>query len=349
LTFTDPDDPAAGFSGTVLEPGGTPSPNATVRGISGTGRGGGIFFAASDETGRFESGRARSDLPETFQVAAVNGGRTGIVTTVAGQPEATVQLQPAATLNGHLTSGPVDQFRVDLSIASTSPFGSGQGSGQSLQFTGDHFQLREVPGTAVHVGVSTQDGRSASQDVTLAPGGTADIEVPLQPLSTVSGKLLDSVTQLPVGQVTIFVDQLSQNGSPTASAPDGTFTLQASSGSHKLRGFAPNYQQLAQTFTAEAGQPVQLGTVAMVRQTAPSGTIGVTLRGTPPVVSQVIAQSPAELAGLHVGDQIAAIDGQAVTSVTDATARIPGAPGTVVSLTIVRSGSTLTIAVTRAS
>jgi hypothetical protein len=349
LLFTDADDPSAGFSGLVLEPGGAPSPGTFVRGTIGGGRGGFLFGTTTDENGRFQSGRARGDLPEAFQIVAVNGGRTGVAAAVAGQAEATVQLQPGGTLNGHLSSGAVDQFRVDLAISPSSPLaGGGPGSAQSLQFTGDRFQLRDVPGTSVHVVVTTQDGRSAAQDATLAPGGEADIEVPLQPLATVTGRVVDSVTQAPISGVMLFADQPGQRG-PTTTGADGSFTLQVAAGEHALRYFVQGYQSLSQDFTAQAGQPVALGAVPMQRQSAQAGTIGVTLRGSPAVIAQVIPQSPADMAGLHVGDQIAAVDGQPVTGVNDASARIAGAPGTPVSLTIVRSGSSLTISVTRAT
>jgi hypothetical protein len=348
LVYTDPSDPTAGFSGTVLEPGGAPSPGAFVRGRTGTGPGGFLFMTTSDESGRFDSGRAQGDLPATFQVLAINGGRTASVTVTAAQPDAVVQLQPGATLNGHLASGPVDQFRVDLSLGQASFFGgAGPLAGQSLQFSGDHFTMSDVPGTAVQVVVTTQDGRSASQDVTLTPGGSADVEIPLQPLATVSGKVVDAATQAPVSGAMIFVDRPGPTSSATTGA-DGSFSIQASSGAHTLRGFAQGYQGLTQQFTAQGGAPVQLGTLTIARQAAQSGTIGVTLRGAPPVVVSIIAQSPADVAGLHVGDQIAAVDGQAVTGVTDATARITGAPGTPVTLTVLRSGVTMSVTVTRA-
>jgi hypothetical protein len=347
LVYTDPDEPTGGFSGTVLEPGGTPSPGAFVRGTQASARAG-MVFGTTDESGRFDSGRARSDLPDTFQVVALNGGRTGVAAVASGQAEVVVQLQPGGTLNGHLASGPVDQFRVDLGIAQSSTLGGGLAAGQSLQFTGDRFTLHDVPGTTVHVVVTTQDGRSASQDVTLAPGGTADVEIPLQPLATVTGRLVDSVTQAPVSGAMLFVDQASRANGPASTGADGSFSLQTPSGAHTLRGFAQGYQGLSQPFTAQAGTPVQLGVVPMVRQSAPPGTIGAFLSGTPPVIASVIAQSPADAAGLHVGDQVAAVDGQAVASVSDAMARITGAPGTPVVLTLVRSGSSMTVTVTRA-
>jgi len=349
LVYADADDPAAGFSGVVLEPGGTPSPGAFVRGITGSGRGGFLFGAMTDESGRFQSGEARGDLPDTFQVVAINGGRTGVAEAAQGQAQATVQLQPGGIIEGHLVSGPVDQFRVDLTLAQGNPLGSGGAFGaQSLQFTGDRFTLHDVPGTNVHLVVTTQDGRSASQDVALSPGGQADVEVPLEPLSTVTGRMVNSVTQTPISGATVFFDQPRGITPPASSGIDGSFTLQVPSGEHTLRAFAPSYQGLAQSFTAEAGAPVALGNVAMTRQKAAPGTIGILLRGSPPVISFVVPQGPADLAGLHVGDQVVAIDGQPVATLDDANLKIAGKPGTQVTLTLLRSGSTMTIPVTRA-
>ncbi|HEY2031917.1 MAG TPA: carboxypeptidase-like regulatory domain-containing protein, partial [Myxococcales bacterium] len=215
LVYADADDPSAGFSGVVLEPGGTPSPGAFVRGTSGSGRGGFVFGAMTDESGRFQSNEARGDLPDTFQVVGINGGRTGIAQVAEGQAQVTVQLQPGGVINGHLVSGPVDQFRVDLTLAQGSALGGGGPSAaQSLQFSGDRFSLHDVPGTKVHVTVTTQDGRSAAQDVSLSPGGEADIEVPLEPLSTVTGRLTDSVTQSPISGGTVFLDQPRGTSAP---------------------------------------------------------------------------------------------------------------------------------------
>jgi C-terminal processing protease CtpA/Prc len=55
-------------------------------------------------------------------------------------------------------------------------------------------------------------------------------------------------------------------------------------------------------------------------------------------VSFVFPDGPAANAGMQVGDQLVQIDGKPVGTLADARARLPGHPGSVVSVTIVRNG-----------
>jgi carboxyl-terminal processing protease len=66
--------------------------------------------------------------------------------------------------------------------------------------------------------------------------------------------------------------------------------------------------------------------------------IGVELAGIPPLVTEVVATSPAERAGVRVGDRIIAIDGEDVTSQGPAGAyeRLNGDEGTVVVVAVER-------------
>ncbi|MCA1827280.1 MAG: carboxypeptidase regulatory-like domain-containing protein, partial [Myxococcales bacterium] len=342
LVYVDPSD-TTGFSGTVLEPDGTPSPGAFVR-ANTEGAGRNMAFAVNtDESGRFQSGRLRADLPDSFSVVAINGARTGTAAVAPSQTEVTVALQPAATLRGHLATGPVDSFRVDVRADRSPP--------QSLEFTGDRFEMRDIPGLAVHVTVTTQDGRSARLDVTLSPGAVQDVEIPLQPLATVTGRLLDSNTQLPVTSVQLFVDSPSRTDVRAGSGPEGRFQLTAPAGDHTLRGFAPLYNPLAKSFTVQAGQRLDLGDVAIDRQTAQAGTIGMSMRGdsdTPPTVVYLIPDGPADRAGVHLGDQVMTVDGTAVSNVADATSRIRGTPATPVQIVFQRSGQALSLTIQRA-
>ena len=334
-----PDDPQ-GFGGRVVEADGSPSAGATVSAPR-------AFSATADEGGAFHSGRARTDLPDTFDVTAMNGGRSGKATVAPNQPDVTVQLQPAATLRGHLSGGPVDSFRVDLRLQQAMPwFGA-----ESLEFTGDRFELRDVPGLPVHLTVTTQDGRSAQLDVALSPGASQDVEVPLQPLAQIAGRLIDSGTQQPVASASVGIEGRGMFGGGGVTGADGRFALTAPAGDHTLHAFAPNYAMLSKPFTAQAGQALDLGDVPFERMTAQPGTIGVTLRGdseTPPTAVFLIPGGPAETAGVHLGDQVAAVDGAAVTGVVDANARIKGAPGTPVQLTLRRGDQPVQLTIQRA-
>jgi regulator of sigma E protease len=85
--------------------------------------------------------------------------------------------------------------------------------------------------------------------------------------------------------------------------------------------------------------------------TAQSGTIGAAVRGdsaTPPTVVFIIPNGPADAAGMRLGDQVTAVDGQAVAGIADATTRLKGAPGTPVQIAVSRSGAVLAFTVTRA-
>ena len=76
-------------------------------------------------------------------------------------------------------------------------------------------------------------------------------------------------------------------------------------------------------------------------------TIATASSGTGAQVSAVKAASPALSAGLKAGDVITAIDGTAITTADDLTAKISAhQPGNTVTLTVTRNGSTLKLDVT---
>ena len=337
LGWADAAEDAHGFGGAVLEPDGTPSPGALVE-----MRGGSFVFAtAADEQGAFHVDRPRGDLPDSFEVLAVNGGRSGSASVVAQQAEVTVRLRPAATLRGHLAGGATESFRVELT-----PSGSRLGGRQLLEFTGDRFELRDLPGLPARVVVTTRDGRTAALDVPLSPGETREIEVQLQPFARMSGRLIDGATQQPLAGAAIAVED-----EDATTAADGRFALSAPEGSHTLRAFRQRYRTLSKEFEVKAGQHLDLGDVAMRPLVADPGTVGMQLRGdseTPVTVVFLIPDSPAEKAGVQLGDQIAAVDGKPVAGVADASQRIQGAPGSPVQLSLRRGGTALSVTILRA-
>ena len=312
------------------------------------GRGIGFFLVIpADENGRYHIDKARSDLPDTFDLIASNGGRSGRVSVAPQQLQANIPLQAAAVLRGRLAGGGAASFRVDVTVAGQGFLGR---NAQSLEYTGDRFEMTDVPGVPVHVVVTTDDGRSASLEVPLAPGVAQDVEVPLQALATVRGRLIDGSTKSPIPDVPLVVDMRGSQG-PVFSSGDGSFQLRAAGGTHTLSGYAPAFRPLHQEFTAQPGQVVDLGDVALQKMTAQPGTIGVSLRGdsdTPPTVFSLVPGGPAEQAGVHLGDQVSAVDGKAVTGQSDAVSRIQGAPGTPVNIVFLRNGAPVAFTINRA-
>ena len=341
LTWTEAEEEAQGFGGAVLEPGGGPSPGAWVRAKGANF----AFMTFADDQGRFHIDRPRTDLPDSIELVALNGGRSGKATVPPLQTEISVQLQPAAALRGHLAGGGAESFRVDFAPAAGGPFGPG--STRSLEFTGDHFELRDLPALPVHLAVATHDGRSADLDVALAPGETREVEVPLQPLASVRGRLVDAATHEPLGGVPLSID----HGEEAITAADGRFSLGASAGDHALHAWLPRYRPLRKDFTAQPGEQLDLGEVAIKPLAAQSGTVGMQLRGdseTPVSVVFLIPDGPAEKAGVQLGDEIVAVEGKPVAGVSDAVARIQGAPGAPVQLSLRRSGTALSVTIVRA-
>ena len=98
------------------------------------------------------------------------------------------------------------------------------------------------------------------------------------------------------------------------------------------------------------GQPLDLGDIRIDPPKADPGTIGVSVRpdGANVTVVQLTPAGPAEQAGVHVGDTLIAIDGAPVGNAGDASARLKGAPGSPVTLTLRRAGNALVLRIVRA-
>jgi hypothetical protein len=325
------DDP--GFGGLVLEPDGTPSPGASV--LSSRRE----FRTEADELGRFHSSRPRGDLPDSFEVIAVNGGHRGTAAVTPEQTEVTVLLQPGAILRGHLQGERIEGFHLELSSS---------GTHRSLDFTGDRFELRDLPAESSHLFVTTLDGRAASRDVTLAAGAVQEIEIPVKALARLAGRIVDSVTREPIDGARLVLLEPETFASTGA---DGRFSIRVLPGNGAFSASSNGYVTLKKDFSAQEGKALDLGDVLLEREHAPSGGIGVQLRGDsdmPPTVVHVIAGSPADIAGVRVDDKIAAVDGVPVLSVTDAIVRIRGGPATPLQLVVRRGGAPLTFNIIRA-
>jgi hypothetical protein len=341
------DDSDAAVTGVVLEPEGGPSAGAMVR-VMGTTPGQRMMMAMpADDQGHFNVTGSRAQLG-ALTITATNGGRTGTVSIGPDQTQATVQLQASASLKGHVTgAAPVQGFRV--TVASASP--GGRMAAQDLEFAGDTFQVDDVPADQLIVSVKTRDGRLGTARTTVASGQTGQVDVPLQDATTVLGRVVGP-DGAPVNNAMVSItDGDPMSGVSSQTTPDGRFKLtNVAPGDHTLRIYMAPATFKRQTITAPAGQPLDLGDIKLDLPRADPGTIGVNLRtdGDGVAVASLIPGGPADTAGVRLGDLVTAIDGVAVRSVADATARVVGAPGSPCNLGLSRSGNALALSVTRA-
>ena len=342
----------ATFAITVLEPGGAPSPGARVQVTSAEEGMRFLMFSQADEQGRMLLQRPKGDLPAALEVRATNGGRSGSAKGSRELAALTVQLQPGGRVEGHVTGiGEGGTFRV---TAAPAPGDSrngvfADGSGEVRECTGDRFTFDDVAvGPSVFT-VQTRDGRTGRAQAQVESGQTASVEIALAQSPLLSGRLIDEAGK-PLPDVLLLVD-----AEPTArrTGTEGRFSLDdLAPGEHTLAAYLSAARSLpARTVTLQAGQRLDLGDLVIPAAKTPPGGVGLWVRGDSEAVTVIglLPGGPAETAGVVPGDVLAFIDGAKVESATDARARLQGAPGSTVTLTILRNGTSRIIPVVRAS
>jgi S1-C subfamily serine protease len=189
-------------------------------------------------------------------------------------------------------------------------------------------------------GIVSALNRAASE----APSGPAgeltgliQTSAPLNPGNS-GGALLDLQGQL------IGIPTLSATDSETGTAANGIGYAIPSNRVAYVAGQLIQYGKLAsskQGFLGIQGEDVTPQVAASYGLSADSGVL---ISG---FANDAAGTSPARQAGLQSGDIITAVDGQAVSSSDDlASATLTRAPGTRVTLTVIRGSSQLSIGVT---
>jgi hypothetical protein len=343
------DDTVSGTSGSVLEPSGAPSANARVALLSAQRQTVGVALA--DAEGNFTVSQFRGAPPAS--VRARNGGRIGEVAVSPGSDSTVIQLQGAATLHGTLASGsaPPASFTVTVAPVDTAAAMWDPGAPSQLEFAGTSFDLYDQPGVDVTVSVRTADGRSGSQVVPLRPGQSATATIGLQDSAAVSGRIVNASGNVPVPGAVVLLDGSARLRSGSLAGQDGRFRLaDLSAGTHSISVRAGQYSAPAQSVTVNPGQALDLGDIVLPLPRTPPGTLGVRFFNAASGVAlgSVVPGGPADVAGIQEGDLLLALDGVAVHTPAEASARAAGAPATPVSVSFQHLGQAQTVQIFRA-
>jgi len=261
--------PEPAIAGQVLEPDGSPSTSAMV-GLSVPGSSGPISAFSTDDSGHFELSRGAGAAAGAYAIHAINGGRTGELPSVRpGTEDAVVILRPGGTVIGHIVpaGAPPESYRVEVE-----PLEAGLPSwalepGQ--EFTGDRFELHEVPALEVRFRVTAADGRTGIAVTTVPPGGRAEVSIALETGVTLSGRAVGP-DHAPVPVAMAILDQLVFS-QPTGT--DGRFKLEdVSAGKRTLELTGAFLRSKEQEVTVSPGQDLDVGDVVMESIRAEPGT-----------------------------------------------------------------------------
>jgi hypothetical protein len=216
--------------------------------------------ATTDARGRFTLRTALSSAGTTVSLQARNGPEQGEVQNVRlGSQNVVVQLRKAGALRGRLTAArgpPVQGFELRMERQEEGAYVNDRLD--SRPFTGDTFELVDLPPGLLELRAHTSDGRSGKAAVRITSGQTASVELSVGGLGSVTGRLVDTSSGVPISRWVIL-----DPGTP------GTQTVSPSSQEGRFRFFAlePGAHVLdfgsrrRLSFQIRAGETLELGDV----------------------------------------------------------------------------------------
>ncbi len=157
----------------VLEPGGAPSPGATVT-LSRPDDGRVALATSAGEDGRvvLDARMGVSGRPVTIR--ARNGGRAGSATlTLPDAGTVAIHLAPGGAVEG-VVRGARAGFTLEVS---SRPSADGWRTLDVHRFAGERFEIGDLPPEPLRLVVRADDGRRGAAELRVAPGETRAVEI----------------------------------------------------------------------------------------------------------------------------------------------------------------------------
>jgi protocatechuate 3,4-dioxygenase beta subunit len=216
--------------GVVLEPDGTPSPNAFLTLLPDDGIQGPRMNAPADAQGHFSFSIPEEEAAGSVRMKLIarNGGRVGEVRGVRpGEQGLAVKLRPAASVRGRVVrasgGAPVKGFSLSAEPQDPRNFLFDH---VTWEFPGDHFELRDIPAEPVRLTVRTVDGLGGIALVSPGAGDVPELEISVKGTAGVRGRVLAAVTEQPIPGALVLVAGDRPLDLDAAAGADGRFTLE---------------------------------------------------------------------------------------------------------------------------
>lgn len=219
-----------GLGGVVLEPDGTPSPEAFVTLLPDETLHGPRSNAPADAQGRFSFSLSEEEAAGSIRLRLIarNGGRVGELRGVRpGEQGLLVRLRPSASVRGRVVraggGAPVKGFTLS---AEPQELRNYLFDSNTWRFPGDRFELRDIPAEPLRLTAQTSEGLGGMALVSPGAGGTPEVEIVLKGTAGVRGRVLTAGSQQPVPGALVVVAEDRPLDLESTSGADGRFTLE---------------------------------------------------------------------------------------------------------------------------
>jgi RNA polymerase sigma factor (sigma-70 family) len=355
--------------GRVLLPDGSPAAGAVV--IAGVGNykplTGSALRGVADDEGQFVIDDLDQDAIYTLWADLDGFSEATSRGILAGNHDVVLDLVPESGVAGLVVDGqgrPVADFEL-LTTPTQLPgnsFTPARRLSEAVHQPLGTFEVRALSPGEYRLQARAPDGRMGEAAIRLAPGERRrDLRITLGGLMTIRGTVLDDATAAPVPGVAVS----ALTGDGTAPARDtrpqvltdasGNFALpdvpHARTIALAFDTTAPSYlREVEYIIAAEPAESLNMGQVRLLRGrledrigAGPRGMTGVDTarQGSQIVLTQIRADTPAERAGLRLGDRLLSVDGKSVDGLGHAgrSYLLAGKPGTPVTFVVQSAGA----------